>query len=120
MTVSRRKAWEYAEELLSVPRSRLKVRLRHGKTGVALVHQGRVLTRCYESEVGKAGAHFMARALGVETPGPGESVEALVSTGVLFRAISIASLDLRRAATHAILARMLDEAELQRGGGEAT
>ena len=115
MTISRKKAWEYAEHILSIPQSRVKVRLRHGKTGLVLSHKGRVLTRCYESIVGKAGAHFMSQALGVEIPPKGDSVETLVSTGVLFRAIAIASLDLRKGETHAILARMLDEAESQRG-----
>lgn len=115
MTVTRRKAWEYAEHVLSIPQGSLKVRLRHGKTGLVLSYKGRVLTRCYESTVGKAGAHFMSQALGVEVPPEGGSVETFVSTGVLFRAISIASLDLRKRETHMILARMLDEAESQRG-----
>ncbi len=116
MTVSRAKAWEYAEGVLDTPRSRVPVTLRRGKSGVALLHRGRVLTRCYDSKVGRWGARFMAQALGVEVPEEGESVSASVSTGVLFRAISIASLDLRRASTHAILERMLEEAEFQRGG----
>ncbi len=54
--------------------------------------------------------------MGVEVPEEGQSVSASVSAGALFRAISIASLDLRRASTHAILERMLEEAEFQRGG----
>ena len=83
--------------------------------------RGRVLTRCYQSQVGRWGAQFMAQALGVEVPPLGESVGVSVSTGVLFRVISISSLDLRKASTHPILERMLEEAEFQRGGaGGAT
>ena len=121
MATSRSKAWEYAEEFLSVPQRSVPVTLRHGKTGVVLLHNGRVLTRCYPTQVGRWGARFMAQALGVEVPAPGGSVAASVSTGVLFRAISIASLDLRKPATHAILERMLEEADFQRtSAGGAT
>ena len=113
--MSRTKAWEYAEGILDVPRRRVPVTLRHGKSGVVMLHQGRVLTRCYNSQVGRVAALYVAQALGVELPEVGESVEASVSTGVLFRAISISSLDLRKPATHPILVRMLEEAEFQRG-----
>lgn len=116
MGVSRSKAWEFAEGLLDVPRRSVPVTLRHGKTGVVLLHRGRVLTRCYSSKVGQWGARFMAEALGVELPAQGQSISTSVSTGVLFRAISISSLDLRKPATHAILERMLEEAEFQRTG----
>ena len=115
MGVSRTKAWEYAEGILDVPRRRVPVTLRSGKSGVVMLHRGRVLTRCYDSQVGRVAALYVAQALGVELPEMGESVDASVSTGVLFRAISISSLDLRKPATHPILVRMLEEAEFQRG-----
>ena len=114
MATSRNKAWTYAEQILDVPKRSVPVTLRHGKTGVVLLHQGRVLTRCYQSQVGQWGARFMALALGVELPAPGQSVTAEVSTGVLFRVISIASLDLRKTSTRPILERLLEEAEFQR------
>ncbi len=122
MAVSRKKAWErYAEDFVNVTRRSVKVTLRHTGSGVTLLHEGRVLPRCYNSKVGRYGAQFMARALGVELPPLGESTVTDVSTGVLFRAISIASLDLRNQATHAILQRMLEEAEFQRtSAGGAT
>ncbi len=121
MATSRKKAWEYAEGVLDIPRRSVPVTLRHSKSGVVLLHRGRVLTRCYQSQVGRWGARFMAQALGVEVPPLGESVGTSVSTGVLFRAISISSLDLRKTSTHPILERMLEEAEFQRGGaGGAT
>ena len=120
MGVSRSKAWEYAEGILDVPRGRVPITLRHGKTGAVLLHRGRVLTRCYTSTVGQWGAKFMAQALGVELPEQGQSVKLTASTGVLFRAISISSLDLRKPASYAILERMLEEAELQRGGPPRT
>jgi len=114
MAVSRSKAWSYAEEFLEVPRRSVPVTLRHGKTGVVLMHAGRVLTRCYPSRVGQWTARFMAQALGLDVPSQGESLTTAVSTGVLFRAISISSLDLRNTASYPILERMLEEAEFQR------
>ena len=115
MGVSRAKAWEYAEGVLDIPRRRVPVTLRHGKSGVVLLHKGRAMTRCYNSRVGRVAARYVAEALGVELPDVGQSVEASVNTGVLFRAISISSLDLRKRETHPILARMLEEAHFQRG-----
>ena len=115
MGVSRAKAWEYAEGILDIPKRRVPITVRHGKSGVVVLHQGRVMTRCYNSQVGRVSAWYVAEALGVDLPEVGESVETAVSTGVLFRAISISSLDLRKPATHPILARMLEEAEFQRG-----
>ncbi|MBM3926136.1 MAG: hypothetical protein FJ320_09190 [SAR202 cluster bacterium] len=122
MSISRKRAWEqYAEDFVNIPRRSVRVTLRHTKSGVTLLHQGRVLTRCYNSKVGQYCAQFMAQALGLEVPPLGQSIDADVSTGVLFRAISIASLDLRNEATHPILQRMLEEAEFQRtSAGGAT
>ena len=89
--MSRAKAWEYAEGILDIPKRRVTVTLRHGKSGVVVLHEGRVMTRCYNSQVGRVAARYMAKALGVEVPEAGKSVETAVSTGVLFRAISISS-----------------------------
>ena len=114
MGVSRKKALEYAEQLLSRPRSRVPVTLYHGKTGVTLRHDGRTLTRCYHSVKGLMAAFFMAMALGLELPAVGGTVETQVSTGVLFRAISIGSLDVRTPEGQTLLQRMLEEAQMQR------
>ncbi|MCE2462799.1 MAG: hypothetical protein J4F46_02635 [Dehalococcoidia bacterium] len=59
----------------------------------------------------------MAEALGVEVPPLGESVEARVSTGVLWRAISISCLDFRKKESYVLLERLLEEARMQRGSG---
>ena len=60
-------------------------------------------------------AGFVAKALGVDVPPIGESSLARVSTGVLFRATSIAQLDYSNEASFQLLERWLDEAESQRG-----
>ena len=119
MTVSRAQAWEYAEKILDVPRRNVLITLKHGKSGVVLLHKGRVLTRCYNSVVGEWGAKFMAEALGVSLPSQGQKVQLQVSTGVLFRAISISSLNLRSTSAPQILERLLEEAYYQRGPSKA-
>ena len=116
MSISRKRALEYADEIVSVPRAHVRVTLRQVKDGVTLLHEGRALTRCYLSRSGMRTAGYMAEALGVDVPPLGGSVEARVSTGVLWRAISISCLDLRKRASFAILERLLEEATMQRGG----
>ncbi len=117
MSVSRRRAVEYADQIISVPRAHVHVTLRQIKSGVTLLHDGRALTKCYLTRTGMKAARFMAQALGVHVPPLGESVEARVSTGVLWRAISISCLDFRRKESYDLLERLLEEAEMQRGRG---
>lgn len=111
MASSRRRALEYAERVLAAPSARLIVTLRQGKSGVTLLHNGRALTRCPLSPSGMQAAVFMARALGVRVPPLGKAVQTQVSTGVLWRAISISCLDFRKPASYTLLERLLEEAE---------
>ena len=117
MSVSRQRALEYADSIVSVPRAHVRVTMRQVKGGVTLLHQGRALTKCYINRSGMRAARFMAEALGVEVPPLGGSVESTVSTGVLWRAISISCLDFRKKESLSLLERMLKEANMQRGSG---
>ena len=117
MSTSRKRALEYADEIISVPRAHVRLSLRQIKGGVTLLHDGRALTRCYLTRSGMRAARYMAEALGVELPPLGESVEARVSTGVLWRAISISCLDFRKPESYPLLERLLEEATRQRGSG---
>ena len=114
MSVSRKRAWPYAEKVLSRPARGVAVVLRHSIGGVTLLHKGKALTKCYPSKTGKLAAQFVAEALGVHMPPLGESVQATISTGVLYRAISISSLDLRLPEVQPLLERLLEEASEQR------
>ena len=105
---------EYAELVVSRPRANVLVTLSHSKSGVTLLHQGKALTKCYITRPGMRAARFTARALGVEVPAMGQRIQAQVSTGVLWRAISISCLDLRKPEAVTLLERLLDEAEMQR------
>ena len=62
----------------------------------------------------------MAQALGVKIPPLGQTIGARVSTGVLFRTIAIGGLDFDKEESIIILARLLEEAELQRNRGSHT
>ena len=117
MSVSRKRALEYADSIVSIPKAHVHVTLRQVKGGVTLLHQGKALTKCYINRSGMRAARFMAEALGVEIPPLGGSVEASISTGVLWRAISISCLDFRKKESLPLLERMLQEANMQRGSG---
>jgi len=118
MSVSRRKAWIFAEQLLDKPSGSVEVELRHNKSGVSLIHRdsGRVLTKCYHSKIGRFAAEFVALAIGTSSPVEGESVYTSVTTGVLFRAISISNLDIRIPEARLLIERLLSEAADQRRG----
>ena len=119
MSVTRRKAWTYTERLLARPARQVPVVLRHGKGGVTLLHRGRALTRCYASAPGKLAAQLIALALGIPLPPLGESAQTSVTTGVLYRAISISGIDPRIPEVWPLLERLLQEAaDQRRQGGE--
>lgn len=115
MAVSRKHAQDYAERVLSRPRSDFQVTLKRGKGGTTLLYQGRAVTKCHASRVGTVQAVYMARALGLELPAIGGRVTAEVPGGVLYRAVSISTLDLRRPEARQVLVQLLATAEMQRG-----
>ena len=110
------KITDYADELMSVPRAHVALELAQDDGGLKLSHDGKMVVECYLTREGMIAATYMAQALGTKVPPLGESVKARVSTGVLFRAVSIASLDYNNDASYVLLERWLEEAEQQRGG----
>ena len=111
---------DYAEELMSVPRAHVRMEYSQTNSGVVLTHEGNELVKCPLTRSGMAAAGFMSQAMGVELPTLNETVNVRVSTGVLFRVITIAGLDFENDASFAILDRMLEEAELQRGSSSGS
>ncbi len=107
---------DYAEDLISVPRSHLVLEMTQDDAGIKLKHLGKTLVECYLTPEGMATSNYIAKALGIHIPPLGDSAHARVSTGVLFRAVSIASLDFKNNQTFFLLERLLEEAEMQRGG----
>ncbi len=114
MSVSRKKAQDYAEGVLARPRSDYLVTVRRGESGTTLLYRGRALTRCHASRVGFVQAVYMAQALGVELPPPKGKVTAEVPAGVLYRAVAISALNFRRPEARQVLAQLLTTAEMQR------
>ena len=110
------KVSEYAEELISVPSAHLRLELRQDEQGLALLHDGKTVVECFLTRGGMMAAGFMAQALGVKIPALGQSVPALVSTGVLYRAVGISGLDFDKEESFVVLERLLEEAEAQRAG----
>ena len=110
MAVTRAKAWPYAEKLLSRPSGNVNVTLRAGKGGVTILHGRNALSRCYNNPPGRLSASIVAQALGVQLPFAGHSVTTTVSTGVLWRAISISSLDPRIPEAQQLIERFLKDA----------
>ena len=117
MSVSRKKAQEYADRVLEAPSARISVTLKRWNNGVTLLYKGRALAKCHASRLGMWTAAFMAQALGLELPAVGASTTTLVSTGTLWRAVGISSLDLRKREARMLLQRLLEEAEMQRAAG---
>ena len=115
MAISRKRAQTYAEALFRRPRSDTPVTLRRNRNGYVLLHGGRALTKTHASKVGETQVAFMAEALGVDLPqGIGEEVRTQVATGVLYRAIAISSLDLRRPEARVLLGQLIQTALMQR------
>ena len=107
---------DYCEELISIPRAHLSLELRQDEEGLRLIYRDKLLVECFLTREGMAAGGYMAKALGVGVPSLGSSNIARVSTGVLFRATSIASLDFSKEESFILLERWLEEAEAQRGG----
>ena len=107
---------DQAQELLDTPRAHVALELLQDQTGVKLLHQGSTLVECRLTREGMAAAAYMSQALGSRLPALGQSLKVRVSTGVLFRAFSIASLDFTVDESFTLLERWLEEAEMQRGG----
>ena len=110
------KVYDYANELVSTPRAHLRLQLSQGDNGLILSFEDNTLAECYLTSEGMLAGGFLAKALGVALPALGESVIARVSTGVLFRAIGVVELDFQKEESLVLLDRLLQEAEVQRGG----
>ena len=116
MPTSRTRVYPVAEHFFSVPRAHVRLELTQDESGVTLTHIEGPVVECPLTREGMIVAGFIAEALGVKVPALGESVPVRVSTGVLFRAISVAELNFSIEESYVLLRRLLDEAALQRGG----
>tara|TARA_Y100001936_G_scaffold205907_1_gene210061 strand:- start:334 stop:693 length:360 start_codon:yes stop_codon:yes gene_type:complete len=107
--------YDYASQLIDKPRAHLNLCLSQDESGLKITHENNVLMIFSLTHHGMLAAGFVAKSLGVNVPALGESNIAKVSTGVLFRATSIAQLDYSNEASFQLLERWLEEADAQRG-----
>lgn len=114
MSVSRKKALERGQAAIERPQGQMEVTLYHGRGGVTLRYRGKVIARTLDSGVGRRVAPYLALALGVELPPVGGKARAMVSSGVMYRVLSISALDLRQKEAVVLLRYLLDEAEQMR------
>ena len=107
---------DYADDLMAIPKAHLALELTQDERGLKLSHSGKRVAECYLTREGMMAATYLAQALGTKVPPLGETVKVRVSTGVLFRAVSIVNLDFNNEVSYVLLERWLEEAEEQRGG----
>ena len=115
MAVSRKEALARGEKAIELPKGQMEITLYHGRSGLTLRYQGKVIARTHASSVGRELAPYVAQALGAPLPELGHSTKAVVSSGVMFRVLSISSLDLRSQEAMMLLHYLLQEAEEMRG-----
>lgn len=115
MSISRKQALTRGEIAIERPKAQMEVTLYNGKQGLTLRYQGKVITKTHATRVGRMIAPYVAEGLGVSLPKLAKSTKAIVSSGVLFRVLSISSLDLRSEEARMLLAYLLNEAQAMRG-----
>ncbi|MBI3744032.1 MAG: hypothetical protein HY261_07100 [Chloroflexi bacterium] len=114
MSVSRKKAIERGQAAIERPKGAMEITLFHGKGGVTLRYKGEVVARTFDTKPGRALAPFIADALGVRLPLLGHKVKATVTSGVLYRVLSMSTLDLRQEEARQLLAYLVEEARQMR------
>ena len=107
---------DYAQILIDTPRAHLKLKIVQDNSGLKITHNEQLLIQCYLTVNGMAAGNYVAKAFGTQIPALGDSKDVRVSSGVLYRAIAIADLDFKEDASLVILNRLLEEADIQRGG----
>lgn len=105
---------ERGEKAIERPKGEMVIDLYHGKTGLTLRYQGKVIARTSASVSGKQLAPYVAAALGVKLPPVGSMAKAVVSSGVMFRVLSISTIDLRNEESFILLDYLLQEASEMR------
>jgi len=114
MSISKWEAIARGEKAIERPKGEMAVTLFHGRTGLTLRYLGKVIARVPASATGKQISPYVAAALGVTLPPVGSVATAIVSSGVMFRVFSIATLDLKNEEARILLDYLLSEAREMR------
>lgn len=107
-----------AYELLSTPRSHLRIRFEHRDGAVTVAHNSQLLTGVELDDSGRNAASALSVALGIPVPPAGNANEVLVSTGLLYRILAISDLDFTNPVAFEVANNLVDEAvSMQRSSG---
>jgi len=93
----------------------MRLTLSQTKSGLSLYYDGRVMTRVFVNRSGLSAAAAMGEALRVRVPKLGESVDARVSSGVVFRVLALSALDYRNELSFQLATRLIAEARDMQG-----
>jgi hypothetical protein len=115
VAISRSKALEHAYKVLEQPRTHMRLTLTQTNSGLSLYYDGRVMTRVFVNRSGLSAAAAMGEALRVRVPKLGESVDARVSSGVVFRVLALSALDYRNELSFQLATRLIAEARDMQG-----
>lgn len=110
-----------AYELLSTPRSHLRIQFQHRDGAVTVAYKDQPLTGVELDASGMNAASAMSVALGIPVPAEGDTNEVLVSTGLLYRILAISDLDFTNPVAFEVANNLVDEAvSMQRSSGALT
>ena len=115
VAISRSKALEHAYEVLEQPRAHMRITLTQTLSGLSVYYDGKVMTRVFVNRSGLAAAAAMGEALRVRLPKLGESVDARVSSGVVYRILALSDLDYRNEFSFQLASRLIAEAKDMQG-----
>ena len=114
MSISKKQALARGEKAIERPKGEMEITLYHGNTGLTLRYQGKVIAKTPASAAGKQIAPYVAAALGVKLPALGSAAKAVVSSGVMFRVLSISTMDLKNEESRILLDYLMSEAREMR------
>ena len=114
MSISVKEAMARGEKAIERPKGEMAITLFRGKTGLSLRYLGKVICRTPATEAGKLIAPYVADAVGVRLPAVGSTAKAVVSSGVMFRVLSISTLDVKNEESRILLDYLLTEAREMR------
>lgn len=110
MSKSRTQALEHAYEVLEQPRAHMRITARQTQEGLSLYYQGKLMTKVYINRAGLPAAAAVCQALQIKPPKLGESAEAVVSSGVMYRVLALSTLDFRNESSYDLASRLIEEA----------
>jgi len=93
----------------------MRITLTQTQSGLSVYYDGKVMTRVFVNRSGLAAAAAIGEALRLRLPKLGESVDARVSSGVVYRILALSALDYRNEFSFQLASRLIAEAKDMQG-----